>query len=184
MRQPRYQGSLLLVPRDQEEPGKKVADEAACLEKNDTFFIRQTNRMLSCIRGLLKGNAFREILVRVTSWCLGWVNIESSWAGLPPPLPKNILPWITAKKGYSASYHFYQITSYSLIVFVVYNFCLFRIIFTWIILIFCHNEYRNVQQLLIQLITPQVSKVNYIERKSVHQFVPSVVRVRLLEPGH
>lgn len=98
-------------PSEREEPGKKVADEAACLEKNDTFFVRQTNRMLSYIRGLLKGHAFREILLRVTSWCLGWVTIESSWAGLPPPLPKNIPPWFTAKKGYSASYHFYQLRS-------------------------------------------------------------------------
>lgn len=100
-------------PSEREEPGKKVADEASCLEKNDTFFVRQTNWMLSCIRGSLKGNAFREILVRVTSWCLGWVNIESSWAGLPPPLPKNRPPslWFTAKKGYSASCHFYQLRS-------------------------------------------------------------------------
>ena len=98
-------------PSEREEPGKKVADEAACLEKYDTFFVRQTNRMLSYIRGLLKGHAFREILLRVTSWCLGWVTIESSWAGLPPPLPKNIPPWFTAKKGYSASYHFYQLRS-------------------------------------------------------------------------
>ena len=100
-------------PSEREEPGKKVADEASCLEKNDTFFVRQTNWMLSCIRGSLKGNACREILVRVTSWCLGWVNIESRWDGLPPPLPKNSPPslWFTAKKGYSASCHFYQLRS-------------------------------------------------------------------------
>ena len=101
-------------PSEREEPGKKVYFTTRCWRgcvfgKNDTIFVRQTNRMLSYIRGLLKG--------RVTSWRLGWVNIESSWAGLPPPLPKNILPslWFTAKKGYSASYNFYQLGSLRLL---------------------------------------------------------------------